>query len=465
MDYSAANTALWTPVIQLGYISVALLAAYGLCRVVPAIRKSMVPAAVIAGFVLLALKLAGLVTIDSFFMETLTYHGITIGFIALTLRVPDKSERDGSLTGLKSGAIVVSTYMVQGLAGLGTTVLLALTIMPDLFPASGILLPMGFGQGPGQANNIGTSYESLGFAGGRSFGVAIAAAGYLCACIVGVIYVNVLARAGKIKAHDPAFVSGSLSVKDFETEGEVPVSESIDRLSIQMVLVLAVYLVTFLVIRTATSLLAAAAPGVANTLNPLLWGFNFIFGSGFAIVMRLILKGLRSRKLMTQQYQNNYLLSRISGFAFDIMIVSAISTIEVSDLKGLWLPFVLLVVAGAALTLVHLRFVCKKVYPGYYYEGLVSMYGMMTGTISSGVLLLREIDPLMKTPAANNLVLGSSFGIILGAPIMILVGLAAQSIAMAALCLGICAVYYGAMVAIILFAGRNRAEAQSSQAS
>jgi len=456
MDYSAANTALWTPIIQLGYISVALLAAYGLCRVVPAIRKSMVPAAVIAGFVLLAFKLVGVVKIDSYFMEGLTYHGITIGFIALTLRVPERSDNDGSLTGLRSGAIVVSTYMVQGFVGLGITILLALTIMPNLFPASGILLPMGYGQGPGQANNIGTSYESLGFEGGRSFGVAIAAAGYLCACIVGVIYVNYLARKGKVSAKDPGYVSGSLSVKDFETEGEVPVSESVDRLSIQMVLVLAVYLATFLAIRTATSLLAAAAPGVANTLNPLLWGFNFIFGSGLAIVMRLILKALRSRRLMTQQYQNNYLLSRISGFAFDIMIVSAISTIEVSDLRGLWLPFVLLVVAGAALTLVHLRYVCKKVYPGYYYEGLVSMYGMMTGTISSGVLLLREIDPLMKTPAANNLVLGSSFGIVLGAPILILVGLAARSMGMAALCMVICAAYYGAMMAIILFAGKKR---------
>ena len=456
MDYSAANTALWTPIIQLGYISVALLAAYGLCRVVPAIRKSMVPAAVIAGFVLLAFKLVGVVKIDSYFMEGLTYHGITIGFIALTLRVPEKSDNDGSLTGLRSGAIVVSTYMVQGFVGLGITILLALTIMPNLFPASGILLPMGYGQGPGQANNIGTSYESLGFVGGRSFGVAIAAAGYLCACIVGVIYVNYLARKGKVSAKDPGYVSGSLSVKDFETEGEVPVSESVDRLSIQMVLVLAVYLATFLAIRTATSLLAAAAPGVANTLNPLLWGFNFIFGSGLAIIMRLILKALRSRRLMTQQYQNNYLLSRISGFAFDIMIVSAISTIEVSDLRGLWLPFVLLVVAGAALTLVHLRYVCKKVYPGYYYEGLVSMYGMMTGTISSGVLLLREIDPLMKTPAANNLVLGSSFGIVLGAPILILVGSAARSMGMAALCMVICAAYYGAMMAIILFAGKKR---------
>ena len=36
------------------------------------------------------------------------------------------------------------------------------TICPNLFKASGILLPMGYGQGSGQANNVGLTYEALG---------------------------------------------------------------------------------------------------------------------------------------------------------------------------------------------------------------------------------------------------------------------------------------------------------------
>lgn len=55
------------------------------------------------------------------------------------------------------------------------------------------------------------------------------------------------------------------------------------------------------------------------------------------------------------------------------------------------------------------------------------MYGMMTGTISSGVLLLRELDPQMETPAANNLVVGSSFAILFGIPMLILIGMAPKS--------------------------------------
>ena len=108
-----------------------------------------------------------------------------------------------------------------------------------------------------------------------------------------------------------------------------------------------------------------------------------------------------------------------------------------------------MVVAGAVLTMLYLRYVCKKVYGDYYYEGLVSMYGMMTGTISSGVLLLRELDPDLKTPAANNLVLGSSFGILLGAPLMVLVSLASRSFTMALITLALLAVYYVVLILIV----------------
>lgn len=122
---------------------------------------------------------------------------------------------------------------------------------------------------------------------------------------------------------------------------------------------------------------------------------------------------------MTRQYQNNYLLSRISGVAFDLMTIAGIASINIEDLSGLWVPFLLMAVSGGIVTLVYLQWTCRRIYPGYYYEGLVSMYGMLTGTISSGVLLLREIDDTFATPAANNLVLGSSFAILFGAPMLI----------------------------------------------
>ena len=134
MDYSAANTSLWGIIIQLGLIAAAILLAGFLRSRIPFIRKSMMPVAVLGGFLLLIVKQTGLVKLDNDILETLVYHGIALGFIAMSLRVPTPSQdRAEKLTGLKSGALIVSTYMVQGVVGLIITITLSLTVMPGLF--------------------------------------------------------------------------------------------------------------------------------------------------------------------------------------------------------------------------------------------------------------------------------------------------------------------------------------------
>ncbi|MBQ5991773.1 MAG: sodium:glutamate symporter [Clostridia bacterium] len=470
MNYSASNTSLWNLIIQVGLIALFLLLANLLRRKIPFFRKSLMPTAVLAGFLFLILRTAGLLIFkaetleklpynpfDTTILETVTYHGIAIGFIALSLRVTKKSsEEKNGLIAPKSGALIVSTYLVQGIAGLVISLLLFFTFMPNLFAASGILLPMGYGQGPGQANNIGTSFENLGFAGGRSFGLAIAAAGYLCACIVGVIYINVLARRRKREraAHDE--LSGSVvTVADFQDENEIPIAESLDKFSVQFALVIFVYLITFAFTWGVDALITKLAPGVAKTVSPLLWGFNFIIGTLMAMLTRKIIGVFRKTKAMTRQYQNNYLLSRISGLAFDLMIVCGIASINIEDLSGLWVPFVLMAVAGGVATFFWLKWLSGKIYPSYAEEAFVSMYGMMTGTISSGVMLLREIDPNFRTPAANNLLTGSAFAIVFGAPMLLLVGLAPQSLLLTWVTLGLLIVYL-ALLLVFLLAVRRR---------
>ncbi|MBQ6402881.1 MAG: hypothetical protein IJI27_03155, partial [Oscillospiraceae bacterium] len=260
MNYSAENLALWNIIIQLGLIAGVILLAQLLRQKLGFVRRSLMPVAVLAGFLLLILKYTGLVHIDNTMMEMLVYHGIALGFIAMSLRVPPEKTESGDLTGLKSGAVIVSTYLVQGVTGLIITIFLGYTFMPRLFKAAGLLLPMGYGQGPGQANNIGSSYEALGFAGGRSFGLSIAAAGYLVACIVGVIILNVLTRRGKIASRRDG-ADAEPTVDFFQDKNEIPVSDSIDKLSVQIAMVSLIYLVTYLVSKCITGGLDDAAPG------------------------------------------------------------------------------------------------------------------------------------------------------------------------------------------------------------
>ena len=52
------------------------------------------------------------------------------------------------------------------------------------------------------------------------------------------------------------------------------------------------------------------------------------------------------------------------------------------------------------------------------------MFGMLTGTASTGVILLREIDSEFKTPAADNMVYQNFPAIVFGFPMMLLATLA-----------------------------------------
>ena len=61
MDYSAANHALWNVIIQMGYIAAVILIAICLRQTIKPIRKTMLPVAVLGGFILLIAKEIGLV--------------------------------------------------------------------------------------------------------------------------------------------------------------------------------------------------------------------------------------------------------------------------------------------------------------------------------------------------------------------------------------------------------------------
>jgi ESS family glutamate:Na+ symporter len=457
MDFSASNAPLWNAVLQLALLCAILVFANVLRRKIPLLRKSLLPTAAIGGFLALGLRLLDLkwFPLDAGFMEKMTYHMIAIGFIALALRIPRKSELAEAAKarhdGLNSGILIAGSYLVQGIIGLAITMALGYTLMPDLFKASGLLLPMGYGASAGQAFNIGNNYELLGFVGGRAFGLSIATVGLLWACIGGVVYLNIRVRRKKLVPANQ-LGDGYASREPVEDPGEVPLTEAVDRLSIQISMVLLVYLATYLVSLGFTKLLPYIPflKGMSNTLVPLVWGFNFLIGAMVAAAFKGIMAGIRRTGLMTRQYQNNYLLNRISGTAFDLMIIASICAIDLSDLKGLWVPFIILCTVGGFVTLWYVRFMSDRLFPGYSEEMFFSMYGTMTGPVSTGILLLREIDPEFRTPASNNLVIGSSMAILLGFPLLLLIGIAPKGDVQLFVSMGLMVVYGVVLHAIAL---------------
>jgi ESS family glutamate:Na+ symporter len=460
MDFSASNTALWHMIIQLGLLSMVMLIGNLMRRKIKPLRLSLLPTAVIGGFIALFLRQMDWLPFDKAFLESVTYHMTAIGFIALGLRAPARSERERSKAlardGVNSGALIVSSYLLQGIIGIVVMLILSKTVLPGLFTAGGLILPMGFGQGPGQAYNVGNTYEqTYGFTGGASFGLAVATMGMLWASIGGIIYLNILARRKRSSVDNEELLRIDRVQEPVADQGEIPLTEAVDKFTIQVALVLLVYLATYLFALGLTHLfnVTPALAGLRRSIIPLVWGFNFLIGSSLALGLRGILAGLRRTKLMNRKYINNYMLNRISGSAFDIMIFASICAIDIEDLRNLWIPFLAITTFGGLFTLFYIKRMARELYPNYYLEGMLAMYGMLTGTVSTGILLLREVDQAFRTPASNNLVIGSSMAIVLGFPMLLLIGLAPQSMNMLVMTLIICAVY---ALALNIFLLRHR---------
>ena len=443
----------WQWLVQFCILATALLLGNVLRTKIPLLNRSLLPSALLGGLLLLIFKQFPNCReiINKPMMEIVTYHALGLGFVALALKNNKIESKSTPMKVIETGALTAATYVIQGIVGL-TVSILFFYLGRRLFYAAGLLLPMGFGQGPGQALNFGkiftgwASQQGINFPG-ADFGLSIAATGFIVGSVVGVIYMNILRKKGILSRKHIAEAQAN-TLEDYESEGEIPDAESIDKLSVQICMVLFVYFLVYLF----TNWIQGMELGNfgTNTLKPMLWGFNFLIGTLFGILFKNILKHFKKAKLMSREYINNYMLNRISGFCFDIMIVAGTAAINFNEFGKFVLPFIIIVTLGTIVTFFYVLAICKHLYPNYKYEGFFSMFGMLTGTASNGMILLREIDPKFETPAANNLVLQTLSAIVLGFPVLLLVGYAPQSLNATWITLGILVVFWAALTVFML---------------
>ena len=127
---------------------------------------------------------------------------------------------------------------------------------------------------------------------------------------------------------------------------------------------------------------------------------------------------------MKKDYINDFLMTRVSNFFFDVMVVAGIAAIRLGILQQYWGVMLILGVVGLFITYFYNLWVAKALFPDYPQEQFLMMYGMLTGTASTGIILLREIDGDFKTPAADNMVYQNFPAIVFGFPMMLLATLA-----------------------------------------
>ena len=250
---SFATPETWNWLVQFFIIALALILANMMRNKIKLLSRSLIPAALIGGVLILIFKIFPECShlINKTAMEVITYHALGLGFVALALKNNKIESRSSTMKVIETGAVTASSYVVQGICGLIITIPLFIWWNHDnFFYTAGLLLPMGYGQGPGQALNFGNMFSTWATQGGIhfpgvDFGLSIAAIGFLVGSVIGVIYMNVLRKRSLLKNKKGDFKE-AYTLQDYESENEIPNTESIDKLSVQVCLVLLVYFLVFL---------------------------------------------------------------------------------------------------------------------------------------------------------------------------------------------------------------------------
>lgn len=412
----------WGTINYLIYIGVLLFVAKIIKEKVPFLNKVIIPSALIAGTI-------GLIFSDGFLniiplgrdengnvqlIYEIVYHSLAIGFIALTLRRGDQKPNKKVWS---TGMIIVMTYLLQALVG----AFIVYFFFSETFLGAGLLLTLGFGQGPGLAFNIGSGYaEGVGnLVSGGALGSTIASIGFIVGGTVGVIALNYLAR--KHKLNVDKIHSENATIKEtfeMETIKEIRV---FDALTTQVVIIFVIYACVFLTLALLENVLLPPLGNLGNTFAGVFHGFNFLIGIIYALIFRQILNKLEKRGKNVNFITNNYILSNISSLAFNFMIAAAVLTITIQSVRLYWLLVLVLAVFGSLATFAFLYYIVRKVYDEkYHVHYFLGFFGMLTGTASTGLALLKGIDKDFESPVAEEMVLGSGTAISMALPLFAL---------------------------------------------
>ncbi len=414
----------WEPVLIFSYLSVFLLLATFLRSRIPFLQKFLIPNSILAGLFGILLGQYLFRVIDPNEMGDYVYHLLTLAFIAMGLRGSKVKRSYGTLTTM---VIHCQTYAVQGILGLAFALVLILTYFPDLFPSFGLHLVMGFGNNPGVAYSFGLNWEGMGFVGGSQVGLTFGALGFIWAYLIGMVIINWGVRRNKatlFKGYDqipPSVFRGIVKPGEDKKEAGrlVTAQEAIESMALQLALVGAVLLVAYLFLSNLLGLLEGFGE-LGENLSALIGGFGYIFGILFALVIRWIME-----KIKIDYIIDHGLMTRLGGTFIDFMITAAITAISLEMIRLYWLEIALLSTTGGFVTLAFVYFLVNRMQMDYKFERMVSSFGLVTGTVASGLALLRVLDPHFETPVAEDLVYAGGVALFTGIPILLLANMPA----------------------------------------
>ncbi len=403
-----------------GILSVFLFIGMFLRAKVPAFRKLLLPASVIGGFVLLLLGPqvwgghAPLRIPAEYLSAWAAMPGVLI--VPIFASVPlgsgmnePRGEKGIWRKDLPKALVSCGLFScgggIQQVAGFLFAVLAA-QFIPSLalYRTFGYELSQGFSGGHGTAASLGGILEGYGldyWETAQGVATTFATVGLVGGMLIGIFLINYASRKGLTMVLDkPAEIPAALSrgynpdVKEQPVLGrETTVSSSIETITVHLGIMLGVSALAYWVLSVFRKY---SIPGLTS-IPAWFYALLLMYGVNF------LLRALKLDWMIDKKVK-----SRITGCMSDIAITAAIGSMSVKTVMNYAGPIVFLSVIGFAVTYLvsfpaYRWFFGKKDYP---FERAVMSWGVNTGVMINGLMLLKICDPDYESPALADFSVG-----------------------------------------------------------
>lgn len=359
-----------------------LVAGMVIRELVPPLQKVLLPSSVIGGFLGLILgpQILNVIEIPAIFSE-IPSVGMRIIMACVPLGITITAKRVYQhLDFTFANMTIFGFQLVFGLMLGG----LFMKFWPSLPEAWGLMGNAAYFGSHGSVPVVSDVIDPTGQLGAQSIGMVMATIGILFAMIVGMAIANYGARKGlttftkNVTSQPRYFFRGTLPEDKRQSIGMTRINPTnITAIALQFGLLA----ISIKLGEIIFKLLAQVIPFLGN-VSPMLWGLV-----GGLILWPLMVK-TKLDKIVDKET-----ITQISNFTLEVVIVSAIATIQLDIVSKLFVPLflhaLLTFVISGIFTFTWMKYIGHE----QWFEKSLMIFGMTSGSNAQGLSLIRAVDP------------------------------------------------------------------------
>ncbi|MEJ5185406.1 MAG: sodium:glutamate symporter, partial [Rectinemataceae bacterium] len=92
-----------------------------------------------------------------------------------------------------------------------------------------------------------------------------------------------------------------------------------------------------------------------------------------------------------------------------------------------WFPILLMSTLCGLMTYFTIPWISSRIFRDFRFERMLMLYGVSTGTLSTGLALLRVMDPEFKTKVSSDYMLSAGLTFVLAIPFILSINLPARA--------------------------------------